>query len=204
MKNFLILGLVFLLLIVTVTATTDEQLNEFFRLYSKNFEISTVWAGEATTPSREVAKLGIVSLKWTDLDGQTFEERRFYASFKGARHFDDGKEIKTMIKYPEGTCGQKAPDESCGVTSFTLNYMYDYKDKKYYYHKYDVEVDPETGQATGGIVKEIIIDATFTGKFDIEDSPPNIQNNPSTLPFVNQNGIISEKSANLALAKKQI
>jgi len=81
------------------------------------------------------------------------------------------------MSYPQGTCGQKAPDGSCGVKSFSFNYPYDYSDPtKVYFHRFNIEVDPATGQATGGVVKEIIIDSTYQGKYDIEDSPPNIQN----------------------------
>lgn len=202
MKGKILFGLIFLVLVTVVSATTDEQLNDFFNMYSSNFQISTVWAGEATTSSEEVAKLAIVNLKWTDKEGSTFQERRFYANFRSApdadvvRHFDDGKDIKTMIIYPQGICEQKAPDGSCGVKSFNFNYPYDYTDnKRVAFHRFDIEVDPATGQATGGIVKEIVVDATYPGKWDIEDTPPNIQNKQLILTFVNQNGIISEETS---------
>ncbi len=197
MKKSLIFGLTFLLLVVTVFATTDEQLNSFFNMYASNFQISTIWAGEAVTPSGQVAKLAIVNLKWSDDQGQVFQERRFYANFQGSapdvvRHFSDAKDVTTLITYPQGTCGQKAPDGSCGVKSFTFMYSYDFKDDKFFYHRYNIDVDPATGQATGGVVKEIIMDATFTGKADIEDRPPSIENTQTALTFTNQNGIISE------------
>ena len=187
-----------------VSATTDEQLNDFFEMYASNFQIQTVWAGEATTNTGQVAKLSIVNLKWTDNQGQVFQERRFYANFQGSapdvvRHFNDGKEVKTLITYPQGTCGQTAPDGSCGVESFNFMYSYDFADNKYYYHRYNIQVNPTTGQATGGTIKEIITDATFTGKADIEDTPPNIQNNQLTLTFVNQNGIISEETTDVKI-----
>ncbi len=204
MKNVLVLGFVFLLLVVMVSATTDDQLNEFFNMYASNFQIQTIWAGQAITPTGQIAKLSLVNIKWTDKEGNVNQERRFYANFQGSapdvvRHFDDGRDVKTLISYPSGICGQKAPDGSCGVKSFTFTYGYNLIFNKPYvtgdkvsYHRYVVEVDPATGQATGGVVKEIVTDATFTGKADIEDSPPNIQNNPITLTFVNQNGIISD------------
>lgn len=187
----------FILLITVVTATTDEQLNNFFNMYASNFQITTIWAGEATTQFGQVAKLSIVNLKWTDNQGQVFQERRFYANFQGSapdvvRHFSDAKNVTTLISYPSGTCEQKAPDESCGVTSFTFMYLYDYKDDRFFYHRYEIKVNPETGHATGGVVKEIVTDATFTGKADIEDQPPNLKDDSYTLTFTNQNGIISE------------
>lgn len=205
MREKILFGLAFLLLIAVVSATTDEQLNNFFNMYSSNFQITTIWAGEAVTPSGEVAKLSIVNLKWTDNEGNTFQERRFYANFQGSandvvRHFSDGQDVTTLISYPSGTCEQKAPDGSCGVKSFNFMYLYDFADNKYYYHRYNIEVDPATGQATGGLVKEIVTDATFTGKADIEDSPPNIQNKQLTLTFVNQNGIISEDTTTVYTA----
>ena len=78
-------------------------------------------------------------------------------------------------------------------------YSYDFANNKYYYHRYNIEVDPATGQATGGVVKEIVTNATFTGKADIEDIPPNIQNKQSILTFVNQNGIISEDTTTFVI-----
>lgn len=205
MKKSLIFGIALLLLVTVVCATTDEQLNDFFNMYSSNFQISTIWAGEATTPSGQVAKLAIANLKWTDNEGNTFQERRFYANFQGSandvvRHFSDGQDVKTLISYPSGTCKQQSPDGSCGVESFNFVYSYDFADNKYYYHRYNIEVDPATGQATGGVVKEIVTDAAFTGKADIEDSPPNIQNKQLTLTFVNQNGIISEDTTTVYIA----
>lgn len=206
MKKSLIFGIAFLLIISIVSATTDEQLNNFFKMYSSNFQITTIWAGEATIPSGQVAKLSIVNLKWTDKEKNTFEERRFYANFRSVpdgdvvRHFDDGKNIETLMTYPQGTCKQKAPDGSCGVKSFNFAYLYDFVDNKYYYHRYNIEIDPATGHATGGLVKEIVTDATFTGKADIEDSPKNIQNKQLTLTFVNQNGIISEDTTTVYTA----
>ena len=204
MKKILFLGLILVLFMVVVTATTDEQLNEFFNKYASNFQISTIWAGEAVTPSGQVAKLALVNLKWTDNQGQVFQERRFYANFQGSapdvvRHFSDAQNVTTLITYPQGICEQKAPDGSCGVKSFTFMYPYDFTANKFSYHRYNINVDPATGQATGGFVKEIVTDAKFTGKADIEDSPPNIQNNPSTLTFVNQNGIISKDTTKIAI-----
>lgn len=207
MKINLLFGLIFLSLIVVVSATTDQQLNDFFNMYSDNFQITTIWAGEATTPQGDVAKLSIVNLKWTDKDGNTFQEKRFYANFRSVpdgdvvRHFDDGKNVETLMSYPQGTCEQKAPDGSCGVKSFSFNYPYDYSDPtKVYFHRFNIEVDPATGQATGGVVKEIIVDSTYQGKYDIEDSPPNIQNKQLALTFVNQNGIISQDTTETSIA----
>ncbi len=198
MRKIFIFGLVaFFSLLVLVNATTDEQLSEFFNMYASNFQIQTVWAGQAVTPSGQVAKLSIVNIKWTDNHGQVFQQRRFYANFQGSasdvvRHFSDGQDVTTLMTYPQGTCEQEAPDGSCGVKSFWFMYSYNTIGDKRYYHKYIIDVDPATGQATAGVVKEIIVDATFTGKADIEDTPPNIQNNPLTLTFVNQNGILSK------------
>ncbi len=216
-EKFLLFGWVLILLIVVVPATTDEQLNDFFNMYGSNFQISTLWAGEATTPEGQIAKLAIVKIEWTDNEGNDFQERRFYASFQGSapdvvRHFSDGQNIETLISYPSGDCEQKAPDRSCGVESFDFLYSYptignstvdnstgeylrDTIESKYLYHNYHryyIQVDPATGQATSGVVKEIVTDAKFKGKADIEETPPNIQNKQSTLAFINQNGIISE------------
>ena len=206
-EKIFIFGLSLLLLVMVVSATTDEQLNDFFNMYSSNFQISTIWAGEAVTPQGDVAKLSIVNLKWTDKEGNTFQEKRFYANFRSVpdadviRHFDDGKSVETLMTYPQGTCEQKAPDGSCGVKSFSFNYPYDYTDsKRVAFHRFNIQVDPATGQATGGVVKEIIVDATYSGKWDIEDTPPNIQNKQLTLTFVNQNGIISQVSTETVVA----
>ncbi len=199
MKKSFVFGLISLLLVTTVFATTDEQLNDFFEMYASDFQITTLWAGEAITQSDQVAKLSIINLKWTDNQGNVWQERRFYANFQGSasdvvRHFDDGKNIETLITYPQGTCEQKALDGSCGVKSFDFNYAYNYTDpERVAFHKFNIEVDPVTGQATEGMVEEIIVDATYSGKWDFEDNPPpNIQNKQSVLTFVNQNGIISE------------
>ena len=209
MKKTFIFGLLLMLALTTTAfATTDTQLNTFFNLYSSNFQISTIWAGEAVTPNGQVAKLSIVSLKWTDNKGSIFQERRFYANFQGSapdvvRHFSDGQNVTTLISYPSGVCKQKAPDGSCGVESFNFMYVYNSTPTKFSYHRFNINVDPATGQATGGVVKEIVTDATFTGKADIEDSPPNIQNKPSTLTFTNQNGIISEDTTTVYTAVSQ-
>lgn len=213
MKKNLIFGMLLVLLITTavvttVIATTDNELNTFFNMYSSNFQITTIWAGEAVTPSGQVAKLAIVNLKWTDNEGNTFQERRFYANFQGSasdviRHFSDAQKVTTLINYPSGTCEQKAPDGSCGVKSFTFMYAYDSTSTEFSYHRFNIDVDPATGQATGGVVKELVTDATYTGKADIEDSPPNIKNTPSTLTFTNQNGIISEDTTTVNAAINQ-
>lgn len=207
MKGKIFLGLAFLLLITVVSATTDEQMNDFFNMYSTNFQITTIWAGEAVTPQGDIAKLSIVNLKWTDREGNTFQERRFYANFRAVpdadviRHFDDGHNVETLMTYPEGTCEQKAPDGSCGVKSMSFNYPYDYTDnKRVAFHRFNIEIDPTTGQATSGIVKEIIVDATYLGKWDIEDTPPNLQNKQLTLTFVNQNGIISQETTETSIS----
>ncbi|MEK6892361.1 MAG: hypothetical protein AABX25_04195 [Nanoarchaeota archaeon] len=188
-----LLALIFLMVVVPIAnSTTDEILNDFFLQYASTFKIEPIWAAEVKTMTGDqaIATLSLVKFDWVDKDGNKNVQKRFYANYKGQRHFSDGQNDKTAMEYPSGICKTKAPDGSCGVTHIDFMFQYKHADGKYYFYRFNLEVEPETGMVKDAEAKEITIDETkLNQKADIEEIGDVSR---VKLDVADQNGALSE------------
>ena len=194
--------LVAVVIILTITllsvyATSDEILNDFFKMYADTFKIEPILAVQVQTPDGKDATLSLVKLSWVDKEGNKNTEKRFYANYKGAKHFSDGQNIEIAKEYPSGKCKFEGPDKSCSVTHVDFMFLNKHENQQYQFYRFNFEVEPNSGNVKSANAKEIVVDETKTvgKKWDIEDKDVTIENVQVPLTIVQQNGILTENVA---------